>query len=145
LPRASEDGFLLDRCEGGADGALLRGFEIGPQIIIRESPCQRHGAWCGKRQVEGGNAVIGLTARIGDERLPVLADPFIEAREFLSLDRCRITATKVARWRVPDAIRLPLAKIVFGAAHIVLAGRRDIPCCNHRNSLRIEDHRDGSS
>jgi hypothetical protein len=76
--------------------------------------------------------VISLAARMGDERSPVLADPFIEAREFLSLDRCRITATKVARWRVPDAIRLPLAKIVFGAAHIVFAGRPDIPRCNHR-------------
>jgi hypothetical protein len=55
-----------------------------PQIIIRESPRQRHGAWCGKRQVEGGNAVISLAARIVDERLPVLAEPFIEAREFFS-------------------------------------------------------------
>jgi hypothetical protein len=47
-----------------------------------------------------------------------------------------------SRIRRRHALRLPAAKIVFGAAHIVSAGRRHIPRCNHRNGLRTQDHRD---
>ena len=112
LAAAGEDGFLLDRGKGGADRTGLGCFEVAPQIVIRKDPRQRNRARRGKRQVESRNALISLSARIGDERLPVLAEPFIEARELLRLDRCRITPAEIARRRISDAVELPLAKVI---------------------------------
>lgn len=128
--------FAFNRDQGGADGALLCSFEVATQIFIPEGPRQRHRARRGKRQVEGRNTPVHRAARVGEKRLPVLAEPFIEAGEIFRLDRCCIASAEIATRRIPDALRLPAAKIIFGAARIISAGRRHIPRRNHRNGLR---------